>query len=189
MLIKNILEEKNISIYRLSQMSHVPYATLNDIVNKKTNIMKCNVETIYALAKALDVSMEALIESNNEDVIDFDLYKSNVCHRVKEMKDIPFLIEILEKDEITALHKRHLYAECLYLLAMVDYLSRIHNIPRCIKYDELRKYKLKQPLYPKSLIAYSKVTNNSKILNDAKQTAIPEFIQFNIVESEVRNIV
>ena len=31
----------------------------------------------------------------------FELFKSNVCHRLKESGDIDFLIETLEKDMIT----------------------------------------------------------------------------------------
>jgi len=30
----------------------------------------------------------------------FELYKSNVCHRVKELGDVNFIIEALEKDDI-----------------------------------------------------------------------------------------
>ena len=50
----------------------------------------------------------------------FELYKSHVCHLVKEKGDVDFLIETLESDEIHLLYKKRWYPEALYLLAMVD---------------------------------------------------------------------
>lgn len=58
-----ILAEKNMTKYRLTKISGVPHATLTDICNGKTSIEKCSAETLYKLAKALDVSMEYLMET------------------------------------------------------------------------------------------------------------------------------
>ena len=62
MKIKQILEEKNISIYKLSKISEVPYSTVNDICNDKTSIEKCSAETVYKIAQALNIPMERLLE-------------------------------------------------------------------------------------------------------------------------------
>ena len=56
MTIKDMLNKKRISVYRLSKTSGVPYATVNDICNGKTRLEKCSAETIYRLAQALDVN-------------------------------------------------------------------------------------------------------------------------------------
>ena len=48
--------------YRLAVAAEVPHATLNDICSGKTRLEKCSAETVYKLAKALDVSMEMLTE-------------------------------------------------------------------------------------------------------------------------------
>lgn len=53
----------------------------------------------------------------------FENCKSNMCHRVKNMGDIDFMIDILETDLITTLYNRGWYAECLYTLGMLYYLS------------------------------------------------------------------
>ncbi len=58
-----ILKKKNISVYRCSKESNVPYTTLLDIVKGKTKIEKCTAETVYRLAKTLDVAMEELLEN------------------------------------------------------------------------------------------------------------------------------
>ncbi len=62
MNINQILSEKNMSIYKLAKLSGVPYSTVNDVCNNKTSIAKSTAETVYKLAKTLNVSMEALIE-------------------------------------------------------------------------------------------------------------------------------
>ncbi|MBO5938925.1 MAG: helix-turn-helix transcriptional regulator [Clostridia bacterium] len=63
MKISSILKKKKMTKYQLAKVSHVPYATLNDILSGKTKITKCSAETLYKLAKALEVSMESLIET------------------------------------------------------------------------------------------------------------------------------
>lgn len=51
----------------------------------------------------------------------FELFKSNVCHRLKEQGDIDFLIETLKEDMIRQYYDKKWYPESFYLLAMVDY--------------------------------------------------------------------
>lgn len=66
MRVNNLLTERNMSMYLLSKKSGVPKATVSDICRGKARIEKCSAETIYKLAKALDVSMESLIEQEIE---------------------------------------------------------------------------------------------------------------------------
>ena len=62
MIIDTLLSKRNLSRYRLAVNSGVPHATLSDICNGKTKLEKCSAETIYKLAKALDIPMELLTE-------------------------------------------------------------------------------------------------------------------------------
>ena len=62
MVIESLLQKRKMTKYRLSALSGVPYATLNDICSGKTKLEKCSAETVYKLAKALDVPMELLTE-------------------------------------------------------------------------------------------------------------------------------
>lgn len=188
-MINDLLKEKDITIYRLSKESGIPYATINDICNGKTRLEKCSAETIYKISKALKVSMETLLEPYVSERCDFELYKSNVCHRVKAMGDMEFVVEILETDDIRTYYQKKWYPECFYLLAMLDYLSRVNDIPTCTDYDDLRRCKLSRPVYPASVIAASVAMNDQSIKEKAYRESIPEFIRFNIVESEVRNVV
>ena len=189
MLINSIMAENNISVYRLSKSSGIPYATINDICNNKVNLAKCNAETIYKLAKELNVSMEELLEPYVMPRPSFELFKSNVSHSLKELGDIDFLIKTIESDEITVYYQRGWYPECLYLLAMVDYISRINDIPLCSAYEKYRSMKLKKKLYPMGIIAVCAVSDDEDLKVQAELNAIPEFLRFNIMESDVRNVI
>jgi len=156
---KNLLTKKSIKCYRLSKQNNVTQLTL----------------TSFALNNQKDNTR-----------ISFDVFKSNICHLVKDKGDIDFMIDLLQNDDIRILYEKKWYPEAFYLLAMLDYLSRENNIPLCTKYDYIRKQKLEKPLYPSSLKIMNKVLNinSDEIINKA----IPEFLHFNIIESEIRNI-
>ncbi|MCM1040636.1 MAG: helix-turn-helix domain-containing protein [Roseburia sp.] len=62
MTIDSLLKKQNMTKYRLALSAGIPHATLNDICSGKTRIEKCSAETVYKLAKALEVPMELLTE-------------------------------------------------------------------------------------------------------------------------------
>lgn len=126
---------------------------------------------------------------NTEYRSSFETFKSNTCHRVKDMGDIDFIIDTLERDMIRNLYKKMWYPESLYLLGMVDYLSRINDLPICTNYNDIRKHKLAQVVYPSSVLIQAAVMHSEDVKTKARKKAIPEFMRFNIVEREVRNIV
>lgn len=194
MSINEVLEQKNITKYRLWKESGVPQATISDICTGKTRIEKCSAETIFRIAKVLDVSMESLIAPAVRNVEEerrrpaFDIFKSNTCHRVKDMGDIPFIIQLLKTNRIRELYEKKWYPEALYLLAMLDYLSRENNVPICKNYNDIRNSKLQRPIYPSSVIILCKSMKSDAPKEECVRMAIPEFLRFNIVESEVRNV-
>lgn len=194
MYINELIKKQNVTKYRLSKESGVPYATINDICNEKVSVEKCSAATIYKLSKTLGVSMEALVEDSMkiaktvEYRSSFETFKSNICHRVHDMGDLDFIINVLETDDIRKYYSKKWYAECLYLLAMVDYLSRENDLPICTKYNDIRVAKLHEPIYPSSVLVMSAATKNEHWKTDSYRAAIPEFKRFNIIESEVRNV-
>ena len=194
MSLNQILVEKSITKYRLWKESGVPQATISDICTGKTRIEKCSAETIYRIAKVLDVSMESLIEPAVQRIDEervrpsFEVFKSNTCHLVKDMGDIPFIIQLLQTNQIRDLYDRKWYPEALYLLAMLDYLSRENNVPICKNYNDIRIAKLNRPIYPSSVVILCKTLNSDAPKKECIRMAIPEFLRFNIVESEVRNV-
>ena len=183
-----LLEKRHITKYKLSKISGVSQSTIDNICNGKSNLAKCSAETVYMLSKALDVSMESLLElsTGNERLYSFDVYKSTICHDVKNLGDLQFIINTLKENKIRDLYNKRRYPEALYLLAMIDYLSRENNIPICTNYDDIRACKLKKPVFPNSVIALSLV--DASAFSKAEKNAIPEFKRFNIIEADVRNI-
>lgn len=119
----------------------------------------------------------------------FENYKSTLCHRVKEMGDLAFIVDVLRDDDIRSLYNKEWYRECFYTLAMVDYLSRINNLPICTDFDYLRKLKLEELLYPSSVLVMSEAFGNNIPKEEALKEAIPEFLHFNIVEAEIENVI
>ena len=189
MTIQSIMNDRKMSVYALAKKSGVPYATCNDIVNGKAQLAKCSAETVYRLAHALDVSMEEILAPCFVKRCSFENFKSNVCHRVKESGDIDFIIDTLESRDIRAYYDRKWYPESLYLLAMLDYLSRENDIPLCEEYDDLRCCKLEKEIYPSSILAMAAASKSDAELKQAVKAAIPEFARFNIIESEIRNVI
>jgi transcriptional regulator with XRE-family HTH domain len=188
MNINDLLNQKNLTKYQLSKMSGVPFATISDISTGKARIEKCTADTLYKLAKAFDVTMEDLIADSVEYRRSFESFKSNVCHQVKDMGDMDFIICTLESGKIRKLYQKQWYPESLYLLAMVDYLSRENDLSPCAEYSDIRRAKLRVPIFPSGVIAMSAASCGDEAKRESLSHAIPEFMRFNIVESEVRNV-
>jgi len=189
MTVCDLLEKNQLTKYRLSQMSGIPYTTIGDICSGKTELKKCSAETVYKLAKSFGVSMEDLLSDSLTERAGFELFKSRICHRVREMGDVDFIIDTLERREIRAYYERKWFPESFYLLGMLDYISRENDVPLCNEYDDLRRCKLKDVIYPSSVLALCAATKNDDAKKASIQNAIPEFMRFNIVESEVRNVI
>ena len=192
MIINELLEKEKMSRYRLSKESGVAMTTITDICSGKADINKCAAGTLHKIAKVLGVTVDSILENNNQDRVDyrcsFETFKSNTCHHVKDTGDIDFIIETLESDEIGKLYKRRWYRESMYLLAMIDYLSRMNNLPLCTNYNEIRSKKLDNTCFSAGVTVAYAATGDESIKEKALANAIPEFMRFNIVESEVRDV-
>ena len=192
MTINAMLDRQSMTKYRLAKESGIPHATISDICSGKAQIEKCSAETLYKIARVLNVSIEDLIRDRMEELQEhrstFDVFKSNVCHRVKDVGDIEFIIEVLESNIIRKYYEKKWFAESLYLLAMVDYLSRLNELPLSVEYNDLRSKKLAKPLYPMSVVLADAVSRTTAHADRSIEAAIPEFMRFNIVESEIRNV-
>ena len=105
-MLNEIMNRKNMTMYRLSKTADVPYSTISDLCSGKTRIEKSSVETIYRLAKALDVSMEDLIEPDILYRCSFENFKSTICHNLKEQGDKVFLIETLKSNNIRTYYEQ-----------------------------------------------------------------------------------
>ena len=65
---------------------------VNQLNQRKKQIEKCSCEMVYKLAKALDTTVEFLIEEFHiPKRPDFELFKSNVCHDIKRKGDLTMM--------------------------------------------------------------------------------------------------
>lgn len=119
----------------------------------------------------------------------FEIFKSNICHLVKNKGELSFIHDMLCGDEVSKLYERKWHAECLCLLAMIDYLSRKNDIPLYNGYNKLRTGKLDTVLYPSSIIAMYAILGDESILKKSYENSIAEFKRFNIVENDIENVV
>ena len=55
--------------------------------------------------------------------------------------------------------------------------------------EQIVTLKLKNVLFPASVLVAAKVANSDELKHRSIKESIPEFIRFNIVESEVRNVI
>ena len=183
MTIQEAMRKSGMSIYALSKKSGVPYSTLRDICKNKTDLGKCEARTVYLLAHALGVSTDELMKTYAQKRCDFELFKSHICHRLKREGDFDFILNVVQSPDIREYFDRGWTAESLYLLAMLDYLSRVNEIPLRTRYDGLRTKKLSKPIYPVGVRLTSEVMDSDEPLKRAEQDCIPEFRRFNIIET------
>jgi hypothetical protein len=118
----------------------------------------------------------------------FETFKSNVCHLVKDLGDAEFVIEILESDIIREMYNRAWYPESFYLLAMTDYLCRENGVAVALEYADIRQQKLTTTIYPSGIMLMSRLKKSEKPKEKALSECIPEFRHFNIIESDIRNV-
>ena len=61
-MLKEYLNDNEISVYHLAKESGIAYSTLNDLVNGKVDIDKCRVSLMKKLAVSLQMSMDELYD-------------------------------------------------------------------------------------------------------------------------------
>ena len=192
MIINDLLQQNRMSMYRLSKLSSVPQATISDICTGKTELGRCSAETLYKIAKVFHVTVDSILDANfskQDSRLSFEVYKSEICHQLKTAGDLDFVAEVLTNKSIFHLFQKQWYPEAFYLLAMVDYLSRLNGLPLCSDYHDLRCKKLASPIYPAGVLIEDALSRTDHAKKEAIAHSIPEFSHFNIIEVEVRDIV
>lgn len=187
-MLEKYLKEKNMSVYKCAILSGLPYTTVLEIVKGKTTLSKCSVETVYKISKTLNIPVGQLIEESMEYRIAFEEFKSNICHMVKDLGDIDFIIKQLKDDNIRKYWNKKWYPEAFYTLAMVDYLSKENQIPLSNRYEDIRSSSLKEPIYPRDFVLMKNMGFDSEMIKKFSTNAIPEFLKYNIIEADIRNV-
>ena len=193
-MLRSVLNDKNISLYQLEKASHISHATLNDIYNERSNIDNCSILVMSKIAASLNMDIDDLYKkltyrdlslfTYNED---FDLFKSDTLQRLKREKEEDFIKRMATTDVINNYYQNNKYKEALYLLALLDYLSKKNSLPLLKQYDYLRDYKLDKVYVSKSL--YLLLAYKSTTVTSIYKECIKEFLKYNIVEAEIDNVI
>ena len=69
MNLQEYIDSRNITKYHLSQISGVPKTTVIDICSGKSSLKKCSAYTVQQLAKALDCTMEEIMNMDASDSV------------------------------------------------------------------------------------------------------------------------
>lgn len=124
---------------------------------------------------------------------DFENFKSNVCHFLKNLGDRKFLEKAISEKWIPILFHERMLEKAFYLLAVTDYLAWEHDHPLYDGYNEYRKLKLPILLIPRDLIVTNLVSDEDEIEKAVKEAANNTvgrfFLRYNIIETNIRNAV
>ena len=187
-MIKDELKKRNLSIYKCSKMSNIPYTTLLELVNNKSKFENCSIKTINKLAVVLDIPISELIASELEYHMPFEEFRSEICHKLKSLGDIDFIRYVITNNIINNYYNKCWFEETLYTLALLDYISQNNNIPLVKEYSYLRNKKLKHRIFPRDINLLSKLDTNIRAKKNALKKAIPIFLKYNIVETDVNSV-
>lgn len=188
MTFKDLLTKKKITGYALAKNTGIPYTTINDLINGRTIIQNVSLKNAVLISDFLNIDLKELNTLDCYSPIEFRYFRSNVLHDLKRNNQIAFIKNVIKKKEIDFYYKNNAKEYSFYLLALIDYLSRINNVPLYEKrYNEMRKEKLDKPFYVGSdLIKFQTIKEAEDKLHIA---TIPEFKKFNIIEEDVFNAV
>ena len=184
---KELLESKKVTGYALSKNTGIPYTTINDLINGKSIIQNVSLKHALLIADYLKIDIRELNELDTLTTIDFRYFRNNVLADLKRQKLKDFVNSIVSKKVIDFYYKNNAKENAYYLLALIDYLSRLDNEPiHSERYNNLRKEKLDNPLFVGSnIVTFDSIEEAEKQLNIH---VIPEFKKFNIIEEDVFNV-
>ena len=188
MKFKDLLKEKNTTGYALAKNTGIPYTTINDLINGRTVIQNVSLKHALVIADFLKVNINILAKLDKEEMVEFRYFRNNVLNDLKNEKDpIAFIDKIISKKEIDYYYKNNGLAYALYLVALLDYLCRVSNIPIYDKrYNELRSKTLNEPFFVGSnLIKFDSMEEAERELGIK---VIPEFRKHNIIEEDIFNV-
>lgn len=162
MNIKELRLNCNMTQKEFALRFHIPVRTLQEWEQNRATPPSYVIELIFEI-----VCKNKMTENN------FAVYKSQIKHILKRVGDLPFIINIIEKNYIASYFNNGNYNKSLYLLAMLDTLCIRNNLPLCSEYNEYRKYELK---------------NHAPVFDYSESEFLPEFLKYNIWEVSIDNV-
>ena len=168
------LKKQKLNIRTCSVKSGIPYATLYPIIKGQVDIGTCSYYTVEKLARVLGYRPDQIVYRKE----DFQTFRNNLHHEIKR-NDLQAVLRIIEQEEVEYYRFHSDYIKMFYLVATVDYISRMHDIPLCDKYNDIRNMKLEKTFY----------VGDSAFLKSNKESGLSEFEKYNIIEGDLYDAV
>ncbi|CUX23053.1 hypothetical protein BN3456_00633 [Clostridium sp. C105KSO13] len=112
MTIQQLLQNMQMSRYRLSKISGIPWATLSDIYSGKTRLNRCSAGTLSKLSKVLGLSIEELLALKTEPEINTVTGKPN--RKTYLESGLPESVQKALKEYLQGEKAQVLYLDCLW---------------------------------------------------------------------------
>ena len=187
MKFKQLLKQNHLSIYMLAKKANIPYMTINDLVNGRTNFANMSLKNAIAISKVLKMDVYSLMEIEDARFKNFRYFRNTVLSALKRDSVDLFIQKLISEKQIGNYYNNGLISQALYLIALLDYLCRISGKPLYLdKYKRCRKKKLEKPLFVGGDIIHFDTIDEAE--ETLKIKVIPEFADFNIIESDVFNV-
>ena len=206
MYLNDLMKKNNMTRTELSRKSCVPTSTLRDILNGHTKLDYCDAGTLYALGKTLNTNVEEILEHYWDEsplfvcqpkepmvqmvheegsLADFYVFVTVCSDLIRQKGETFFARYVMEHNWINGFYERKEYRSALFLLGMVDYILRKHQIVRPLKYEVYRNKCLDRPVYSLATLDQYNDADTFRMAQDtAKVNAVPELKRFNIFMTE-----
>ena len=187
MKFKDLLEKKKCTGYELAKNARIPYSTINDLINGRTIVQNISLKHALAISDYLDIDIRELNKLENNVPIDFRYFRNNLLSDLKRNDPVALANKIIKDKEIDYYYKNNAKAYAYYLLALIDFIFRKHNLPVFNKrYNTLRQEKLDKPFFIGSkIVSFETIEEAEEKLGIQ---VLPEFRRFNIIEEDVMNV-
>lgn len=207
MYLNNLMDKHCMSRADLVRVSGVPDSTLRDILKGTAQIDHCEVGTLYEIALALDTTVEEIVEHYWQELIEqrartvamedmkivhdddslvyFYITVSATMDGIRNRGEKEFIRGIRDAKWVEQFYSQKSYRTVLFLVGLMDYLNRKHNISPDPRYDNYRKLRLDKPVYSLDTLEQN---DDGDAFEEARKyaenNAIRELARFNIFMTE-----
>lgn len=192
-MLEYLFLSRQTTVYKAAKDLDIPYTAINRIVKGTTDLGKVSVQLLVNLSRYLTISMDELYNEYCTDKYinesQWGVFISNLQHRIKSDGDIGFIQFCITSHLAERCFLEHKYDKGLYVVATVDYLCRMLNLPLYDNYNEMRNYKLDKPKYPEDIESIQNVEIKERLKEKCRKECLPEFKRVNIMEKGVRHVV
>lgn len=140
------------------------------------------------MTKKLDTAFGGELMDNYIRESQWNTFVSNLQHQIKSEGAIQFIRSCITSDLAERCFLEKQYAKGLYVVAAVDYLCRISELPLYEGYTEMRNWKLDEVKYPEDIEMINDAELKEKLKAQCMEECLPEFKRANIMEKGIDHV-